>query len=123
MNTQRNVDQIVGLIVTPNFVEAEDIADELKSIGLSQVVHRRNAAVALKGLDAQTMKPNVALLSFDHADAEADLLIQRLLSTGAYVILINGDARGADDRGAVFLRRPYTGDELAQCIKGAMAGQ
>ncbi|MEM8655180.1 MAG: hypothetical protein AAGF36_10580 [Pseudomonadota bacterium] len=122
MNTQNSIGRSVALIVTPSFVEAEDIADALRRFDLSEVLHARDSATGLARMDASSTPPSLALIAFDREDSYFDTLLTRLHAAKARVVLINGHPELAQDFGTGFLMRPFSNSDLDRCIAEVIPG-
>ena len=121
MTVRAIIDQAIGMVITPNFVEAEDISDALRRFGFENVIHCRSADQAVDLLSPDDTPPTIALMSFHEVDADAERLLAMLHAAGSLQVLINGDASYASDHNAVFLHRPYSDQELDRCIADVMA--
>ncbi|MBV7409026.1 MULTISPECIES: hypothetical protein [Roseobacteraceae] len=120
MTARTTPDQTLGLVVTPNFVEAEDITDALQRFGFVEIVHCRSATEVASLLEQGHRLPSLALLSFHGEDKVADHVCKSLRDAGVGQILINGDAHRARNVDAVFLQRPYSDQDLDLCIGHAV---
>ena len=123
MTLQKQTDGAAGIVVTRNFVEAEDIADALRRSGFADVVHCRDTRVALDMLGQRARSLAVAFLSFDGDDDQFEILLALLHEAGARTVVINGSAKLAETFGAAFLRRPFSDKDIDQCIAQVMAGK
>ncbi|WP_147114594.1 hypothetical protein [Tateyamaria sp. syn59] len=123
MTVRTHNDHSFAVVITPNFVEAEDIADALRRVGFDNVTHFRSAADARDGLAEAAVLPECALLSLHGADVAADDLCGRLHRAGCRLVLINGDPARAKEIDAAFLLRPYSDTELDGCIVDVMRGR
>lgn len=122
MTVQKQTDGASGIVVTRNFVEAEDIAEALRRSGFAEVLHCRDTAIALDAVAGRDNSLDAGFVSFDRTDERFGTLMHTLQKTGTRLVLLNGDPRVAVGFGAAFLRRPFSNQELDQCIEGVMAG-
>lgn len=122
MTLQNPTDGASGIVVTRNFVEAEDIADALRRSGFADVSHCRDARGALDLVGRRASNFSVAFLSFHLHDDALEILLAMFHAAQTRTVLINGDAAIAETFGAAFLRRPFSHGDLDQCIASVMAG-
>ena len=120
MTVRTVIDQGLGLVITPNFVEAEDIVDALRRFGMGQIIHCRTVGQALDLLSRDGAAPTVTLMSLQEHGEDADRLTALLRAAGSRQILINGHEDHAHARGALFLHRPFSNTELDHCIAQVM---
>ncbi|APX10901.1 hypothetical protein [Tateyamaria omphalii] len=113
-------DHRFSVVITPNFVEAEDVSDALRRAGFDDVVHFRSIEHAATELAGDAPLPAFAILSFHGPDDAADALCARLHHAGCRQVLIDGDPARAPALHAAFLRRPYSNTQLDRCIADLM---
>ncbi|WP_299045763.1 hypothetical protein [uncultured Tateyamaria sp.] len=117
MTLQNLTDGASGLVVSRNFVEAEDIADALRRSGFANVQHCRNVRAALDALAEPNAALAVAFLSFDGNDDQVEVLLALLHKAEAHTVLIGDDPTLAENLGTAFLRRPFSNRDLDRCIE------
>ena len=116
MKVQATNAQRMGLVITSNFVEAEDISDALRAYDVRDIVHRSTAADAFDLMSSDRPAPVIAVLSVRDFDDRVAELARWLQSAGSPQILINGDEKNAQAHSAVFLQRPFTDADLHRSL-------
>ncbi|WP_039682767.1 hypothetical protein [Tateyamaria sp. ANG-S1] len=122
MTSRNQSDHASAVVITSNFVEAEDITDALHRFGFDDVTHFRSVEHATTYFEDGVPMPAFALMSIQGSDDVADALCKRLRAAGCRQVLINGDPDRAVSMGASFLQRPYSNVELDRCIADVMRG-
>ncbi|WP_157973553.1 hypothetical protein [Tropicimonas sp. IMCC34043] len=110
------------VILTPNYVEAIDLAEALAFDGPSEALHVPTAAELVAKLANADFRPDGAILAGAFAEPHLDACILQLKARGARLVFVDGRDEYARELGALQLRRPYGAEDLGPVL-AALGGQ
>ncbi len=108
--------QVQILIVTENFVEAEDVADAVSDVARDEIMHLRHIDEVLPFLEDVAFSPNLAVLHIPKPSLEHKQLLKRLCARGAQLVLIDATPQLLVEVEAEGLARPFAGRDLSAVV-------
>ncbi len=108
--------QVQTLIVTDNFIEAEDLADAISEVAREEIMHLRHIDEAVPFLEDVAFTPKLAVLHIPKPSAKHKKLLERLHARGVQLVLIDAAPQLLGEIEAEALSRPFTGADLSTVI-------
>ncbi len=97
----------MAIIVSENFLEAEDLKEALEMRGLGPVLHLRNAELAFDYLSRARTAPKVVVICVDITTAAAIACMTRATDMGAVIVHVTNDHAPARTGVSQVLQRPF----------------